>query len=104
MEEVVTEEPLPGWLRYEIPGKAPFYKSPFPRTVIRTAAMLKEFLRKEHLAGRMKGVDGSEFSFKRRLGLKVKAVPSTITSNQYEVGVPGAEALETVGSGSKYSC
>ena len=102
MEEVVTEEPLPGWLRYEIPGKAPFYKSPFPRTVIRTAAMLKEFLRKEHLAGRMKGVDGSEFSFKRRLGLKVKAVPSTITSNQYEVGVPGAEALETVGSGSKY--
>ena len=75
-EEVVGEEPVPGWLRIEIQGQKPYYKSPFPRTVIRTAAMLKEFLKKEHASGRMLEVNGSEFSFKRRLGLKMKALPA----------------------------
>ena len=71
---VVTEEPLPGWLRFEQEGQKPYYKSPFPRTVMRAAAMMKDFLDKEHLDRRMTDVEGSEFSFKRRLGLKKKAL------------------------------
>ena len=73
LEEHVTEEPLPGWLRVEKEGQKPCYKSPFPRTVIRSAAMLKEFLAKEQAAHRMIGIDVSKFSFKRRFGIKTKA-------------------------------
>ena len=69
-EPVVTEEPLPGWQRVEVIGSTPFYKSPFPRTIITSNAKLKDFLRKEHSAGRLVGVNGEQFSFKRRLGLQ----------------------------------
>ena len=60
------EEPYPGWQRFEVAEKRPYYKTPVPRTVIRSAAMLKEFLAKENEAGRMVEVDISKFSFKRR--------------------------------------
>ena len=50
----------------------PWFKSPVPRTVIRTSTMLKEYLDKEHKKNRMLDVDGSEFSFKRRYGLQEK--------------------------------
>ena len=69
-EPVVSEEPLPGWLRFEPEGGRVWFKSPVPRTVIRDASMLKRFLEKEHSQNRMLDVDGSEFSFKRRLGLR----------------------------------
>ena len=71
-EPVVTEEPLPGWLRFETEGEKPWYKTPPPRTVIRANSNLKEFLEKEHKQNRKLDIDGSEFSFKRRLGLKSK--------------------------------
>ena len=67
---VVTEEPLPGWLRYEIKGQPPWFKTPVPRKVIRNAKKLTEFLEKEHCMDRMKDVGVELFSFKRRLGLK----------------------------------
>ena len=66
------EEPYPGWLRVEVEGQKPFYKSPFPRTVLRSAAMLRDFLEKENAAGRMLNVQSSQFSFKRKLGIKAK--------------------------------
>ena len=66
----VTEEPLKGWLRFEVEGSKPWFKTPVPRTVIRNARMLAEFLKKEHDKKRMLEVTGSEFSFKRRLGLR----------------------------------
>ena len=66
----VTEEPLVGWLRVEVEGSKPWFKTPVPRTVIRNARMLQDFLKKEHDSGRMMNVSGSEFSFKRRLGLR----------------------------------
>ena len=69
-EQVVTEEPFPGWLRIELEGDKPFYKSPFPRTVITSAAKLRGFLEKEHSAGRMEDVNENLFSFKRKLGLR----------------------------------
>ena len=99
-EEVVGEEPLPGWLRIETEGQKPYYKSPFPRTVIRTAAMLKEFLKKEHASGRMREVNGSEFSFKRRLGLKMKALPAL--TNLTEVVGSGEEAVGNMNFKSAY--
>ena len=70
------EEPYPGWLRFEVEGQKPFYKTPFPRTVIRSAAMLRDFLEKENAAGRMLDVQSSQFSFKRRLGIKVRTSAS----------------------------
>ena len=91
METIVTEEPLPGWLRCEVPGKTPFYKSPFPRTVIRSAAMLGDFLRKEHAAGRCVEVTGTEFSFKRRLGLKMK--PADPKVNDLEVATNEVDSV-----------
>ena len=98
-EQVVTEEPLPGWLRYEISGRKPFYKSPFPRTVIRTTTMLTDFLKKEHASGRMLEVTGAEFSFKRRLGLKEKAGSSF---EQSEAGLPNNNTVNAVASQSEY--
>ena len=73
---VVTEEPLPGWLRYEIEGQKPWFKTPVPRTVIRDATKLQDYLEKEHAKGRMCGVNGEEFSFKRRFLKKSRQVSS----------------------------
>ena len=75
-QPVVTEEPLPGWLRYEVEGEKPWFKTPVPRTVIRDAIKLQDFLEKEHSHGRMLQVDGEEFSFKRRFGLQKKQICS----------------------------
>ena len=71
--EVETEEPLPGWLRYEREGEKPWYKTPIPRKIIRSAKMLREFVDKEKKAGRMAEIDLSGFTFKRRLGLRKKS-------------------------------
>ena len=73
---VVTEEPLPGWLRFEVEGQKPWFKTPIPRTVIRDGTKLDNYLDKEHKNGRMMEIDGKEFSFKRRLGLKSKSEDS----------------------------
>ena len=73
---IVTEEPVPGWQRHEIQGEKPWYKTPVPRTVIRDATKLRDFLDKEHGHGRMMDVDGTKFSFKRRLGLRKKNATS----------------------------
>ena len=73
LEEHVIEEPYPGWLRIEREGDKPYYKSPFPRTVLRNASMLKNYLSKEQNAGRMQDVEVEKFSFKRKYGLKKKA-------------------------------
>ena len=75
-EPVITEEPLPGWLRYESEGGKPWFKTPVPRTVIRDSSKLQSFLEKEHRQGRMLEIDGSKFSFKRRFGLQKKPVSS----------------------------
>ena len=55
---VITEEPVPGWLRYEVEGEKPWFKTPVPRTVIRDAIKLQDFLEKEHSNERMLEVDG----------------------------------------------
>ena len=55
-------------------GEKPWFKTPVPRTVIRDASKLQDFLEREHSHGRMKEVDGQEFSFKRRLGLRKQKV------------------------------
>ena len=75
-EELVAEEPYPGWLRTEKEGSRPFYKSPFPRTVIRSAAILRDYLVKERAAGRMLDIEEDKFSFKRKIGVKIKGVIS----------------------------
>ena len=69
-EPLVTEEPHPGWQRFENEGRPPWFKTPPPRTVIRTRSQLKEYLEREHSHDRKLDIDGSQFSFKRRLGLK----------------------------------
>ena len=43
-DPIITEEPLPGWQRYEIEGQKPWFKTPAPRTVIRDAKKLQSFL------------------------------------------------------------
>ena len=75
----VTEEPVPGWQRFELEGQKPWFKTPAPRTVIRDAKKLQSFLEKEHQHGRMLDVDGSQFSFKRRLGLLKKSGKASIS-------------------------
>ena len=65
-KEHVSDEPFPGWLKVEVEGQKPFYKTPFPRTIIRSGAMLKEYLAREQLAGRMDDVEIDKFSFKRK--------------------------------------
>ena len=68
----VTEEPSYGWIRIEVEGSKPYYKTPVPRTVIRDKGRLKEYLDKEHSKNRMVEVTEDMFSFKRRLGLRQK--------------------------------
>ena len=76
----MSEEPLPGWLRFEVEGSKPYFKTPVPRTIIRNARMLEDYLKKEHEKGRLQEVSGSEFSFKRRLGLKKKSKSNYVSS------------------------
>ena len=75
-EQIVTEEPYPGWQRWEVKGSTPYYKSPFPRTTITSMSKLKIFLAKEKGVGRCMNVDFNQFSFKRRLGLRERAAGS----------------------------
>ena len=75
-EPVVTEEPYTGWQRWEVKGSTPYYKSPFPRTVISSMSKLKIFLAKENNVGRCGDVELSKFSFKRRLGLRERCAVS----------------------------
>ena len=99
---VITQEPLPGWLRLEVEGEKPLFKTPVPRTVIRDASKLREFLDKEHSNGRMLEIDGSEFSFKRRLGLRKQKTPKNSTvMDVVEEYVPsnGAERVIVVEEG-----
>ena len=70
-----TEEPMPGWIRIEVEGSKPWYKTPIPRTVIRNKRMLMDYLAREHKHDRLLEVDGSEFSFKRRYGLRAQQQP-----------------------------
>ena len=76
---IMTEEPASGWLRYEVEGEKPWYKTPVPRTVIRDSTKLHDYLDREHGAGRQLDIDGSEFSFKRRHGLRKKTLPNKDT-------------------------
>ena len=78
-EPIVTEEPVAGWLRYETPGARPFYKSPVPRTIIRDQKKLDTFLVKEHRQNRMLEITGTEFSFKRRYGLRIRKSSSSMS-------------------------
>jgi len=71
---VITEEPCSGWLRIEVEGEKPYYKTPVPRTVIRDKAKLNSYLDKEHAKNRMLDIQDDKFSFKRRLGLRNKRV------------------------------
>ena len=99
---VESEEPFPGWLRVEVEGKKPSYRSPFPRTTITNAAKLDEFLEKEHSAGRMKDVHRDQFSFKRRLGLRQKLskapLPETDNTNEPRDGTIDAIVVENENS------
>ena len=97
-EPVVTEEPFPGWQRLEVAGSKPYYKSPFPRTIISSLAKLKQFIPKEQAAGRLLDVDCNQFSFKRRLGLRQQSsavdvaledeaiAPQTLESEEADIG------------------
>ena len=49
----VTEEPLVGWLRVEVEGSKPWFKTQVSRTVIRNARMLQDFLMIERDSGRI---------------------------------------------------
>ena len=86
---VITEEPYEGWLRYEIEGQKPWFKSPVPRTIIRSSGQLSEYLEREHAKNNLKEVTCDGFSFKRRMGLRVKSVSSTeddhVSSSSREV-------------------
>ena len=64
LQNKVEEESYPGWLRVEPQGQRPFYKTPFPQTVIRTATMLVEYLRKQNALEMMMEVDVEMFTFK----------------------------------------
>ena len=92
-ENHVEIGPYPGWLRVEVEGKRPFYKSPFPRTVLGNAGKLREYLAKEKSAGRMLDVEESLFSFKRKFGLKTK--PGVAPTEHNRVG---KETTENLGS------
>ena len=71
---VVTQEPFPGWFRYEIEGQKPWFQSPVPRTLIKSSGHLSEYLLREHAKGNMREVKAESFSFKRRMGLRVRSV------------------------------
>ena len=89
-----TEEPAAGWLRFEVEGEKPWYKTPVPRTVIRDASKLQDYLEKEHGFGRMIDIDVTMFSFKRRLGLRKKTNSSA----------SGADMTETIDTGDSETC
>ena len=89
---VITEEPLPGWLRCETEGQKPWFKTPVPRTVIRDATKLHDYLEKEHANGRLLSVNGEEFSFKRRFLKKNR--PVSADSEVPEIVDPGASATK----------
>ena len=82
---MISEEPLPGWQRFEVEGAPPWFKTPPPRTVIRSRSNLKEYLEKEHDQGRKRDINGSEFSFKRRLGLKKRSSNNRLNSSESEM-------------------
>ena len=93
---VVSEEPLPGWQRLEVEGEKPWFKTPIPRTVISSAAKLQDFLEKEHDVGRMLEIDGREFSFKRKLGLRKKSTSQSCDLSESDVVLDavGAEFVD----------
>ena len=74
----ISEEPYTGWLRYEVAGEKPFFKTPFPRTIIRDQQKLLDYLEKQKSLRNMLDIDPSHFSFKRRLGLKKKENRSNV--------------------------
>ena len=76
-EPIITEEPAPGWQRYETEGEKPYYKTPIPRTVIKNKVRLNDYITKQQAQNRMLDLSVKDFSFKRRLGLseKKKSVP-----------------------------
>ena len=85
--EVVTEKPVSGWLRYEVEGSTPWYKSPVPRTVLKSSRKVELFLEKEHAKGNMKDVNVNQFSFKRRLGLLTMSSKGDQTSAQVSLEI-----------------
>ena len=94
---VTNDEPAQGWQRVEICGEKPYFKSPVPRTIIRDRVKLKEFLNKEHIAGRMRDVHENMFSFKRKLGLKRKgkeAPPGAQAINRYQEDKPTTSIVD----------
>ena len=50
--EVSEDEPYVGWLRCEVSGEKPWYKTPFPRTIIRDHKKLLDYLEKEKAKGK----------------------------------------------------
>ena len=101
-EEHVTEEPFPGWIRIERAGEKPFYKSPIPRTVLRSAAMLRDFLSKERAAGRMNEIEEDKFSFKRKHGVKTKVPATSPTPINVSGEAPEAQVAKSVESKEVY--
>ena len=97
-DELVTEEPYPGWLRTEKEGSRPYYKSPFPRTVIRSAAILRDYLVKERAAGRMLDIEEDKFSFKRKIGVKIKGVTSPPVLTPVHVSASDGQVVDSGGS------
>ena len=69
-DTIMSEEPLPGWQRFEKKGEKPWFKTPVPRMVIRSNTQLQTFLAKQHDQGQMLDISGKEFSFKRKYGLR----------------------------------
>ena len=82
----MTEEPYPGWLRFEIKGEKPYFKAPIPRTVIRDRVKLVNYLTKEQANGRMLEVDEGQFSFKRRFGLHTRKSEVTLKDINIDIG------------------
>ena len=82
----MTEEPYPGWLRFEIKGEKPYFKTPIPRTVIRDRVKLVNYLTKEQANGRMLEVDEGQFSFKRRFGLRTRKSEVTLKDIDIDIG------------------
>ena len=95
----MVEEPFVGWLRIELEGQKPYYKSPYLRTVLRSAAMLKNFLAKERAGGRMIEVEESRFSFKRKHGVNVKSVAISPVPIEVYGAAPDVQVLDAVSDG-----
>ena len=97
---LVTEEPYPGWLRFEIEGQKPWYKTPVPRIVLRNTNHLREYLRKEQAKEKLLDVNENGFSFKRRLGLRAKSAP-TLSSGKASSANGAGSTIEDSLKGSK---